>query len=207
MNKGGKYKASGIESEFEPGSCGKVLKNLLGIKIQPELDRVEFIALKQAEDKFQKLVHKDKHLTAENICNMHKMWLGKIYEWAGKYRLIDLEKKDIRFAHAQHISTLMDDFEKNFLRRHTPCTFNSKERIIEALAEVHVELIVIHPFREGNGRTIRLFLDLLSVHAKYNPIDWSKASHKEYINACIQGIASNHKGMSHIISKGLIKQR
>ena len=72
MKKSGKYKASGIESEFEPGSLGKVLKNLLGIKNQSKLDRIENIALKQAEDAFfRKLVRKDKRFTAKDICNMH----------------------------------------------------------------------------------------------------------------------------------------
>src|SRR3989338_550309 len=113
MKERGRYKASGIESEYEPGSGGKVLKNLLGIKKQDGMDRVESIALKQAEDKFQNLVHKDKHFTVKNICNMHKLWLGNIYEWAGKYRNVDLEKGGFRFAHAKHIPQLMDDFEKN----------------------------------------------------------------------------------------------
>ena len=173
MKKSGKYKSSGIESEFEPDSRGKVLKNLLGIKTQSGLDRVELIAFQQAEDKFQKLVYKDKHITAKNICNMHKIWLGNIYEWAGKYRVVDLEKKGIRFAHAQYIPALMDDFEKNFLMKHTPCSFASKERFIEALAEVHVELVIIHPFREGNGRVSRAVATLMALQAGLPPLDFT----------------------------------
>ena len=79
LKKSGRYKATGVEAEHETGSSGKVPKNLLGIKTQAELDRVENMALKQAEDIFfQKLVRKDKRFTAKDICNMHKVRLGKI---------------------------------------------------------------------------------------------------------------------------------
>ena len=110
MKKAGRYKATGVEAESEDG--GKVPKNLLGIKSQLELDRIENIALKQAEDLFfRKLVRADKRFTTKDVCNMHKVWFGKIYEWAGQYRSVDLEKDGFRFSHARHIPKLMDDFE------------------------------------------------------------------------------------------------
>jgi cell filamentation protein len=215
MKKDGRYKATGREAEYETGSGGEVPKNLLGIKTQKELDRVESVALKQAEDRFQNLVHKDKHFTAKNICNMHKMWLGSIYEWAGKYRSVDLEKKDIRFAHAKHIPTLMDDFERNCLAKHTPCTFDSKERVIQALAEVHVELVLIHPFREGNGRLARALAVLMALQAGFPPLDFTPIERgKEklgYFRAVQAGIAKNYEPMKNIfreiIEKGLSRSR
>ena len=210
MKERGRYKASGIESEYEPGSGGKVLKNLLGIKKQDDMDRVESIALKQAEDKFQNLVHKDKHFTVKNICNMHKLWLGNIYEWAGKYRNVDLEKGGFRFAHAKHIPQLMDDFEKNCLAKHTPCTF-SKERLIQALAEVHIEFILIHPFREGNGRLGRVLSTLMTLQAGLPPLDFTpieKGKGKQnYFQAIREGLDKNYEPMQNvlreIIGKGL----
>ena len=210
MKERGRYKASGIESEYEPGSGGKVLKNLLGIKKQDGMDRVESIALKQAEDKFQNLVHKDKHFTVKNICNMHKLWLGNIYEWAGKYRNVDLEKGGFRFAHAKHIPQLMDDFEKNCLAKHTPCTF-SKERLIQALAEVHIEFILIHPFREGNGRLGRVLSTLMTLQAGLPPLDFTpieKGKGKQnYFQAIREGLDKNYEPMQNvfreIIGKGL----
>ena len=72
---------------------------------------------------------------------------------------------------------------------------------------IHNEFNVIHPFREGNGRTIRLFLDLLAAHLNYDPIDWSKNSHNNYIEACIEGMTGNHTKMIKIIRKGLKKQK
>lgn len=209
MKKGRKYKASGVGSKFEPGSAGKVLKNLLGIKNQTELDRVESIALKQAEDKFQNLIHKDKHFTVKNICNMHKLWLGNIYEWAGKYRDVDLEKGGFRFAHAKHIPQLMIDFEKNYLTKHTPCIF-SGVRLIQALAEVHVEFILIHPFREGNGRLGRVLSTLMALQAGLPPLDFTsieKGKGKQaYFQAVRSGMDRNYDPMQkvfrEIIGKG-----
>ncbi len=74
MKKSGRYKAVGIEAEKETGSFGKISRNLLGIIDQRELDRVENIALKQAEDIFfRKLVHGNKRFTAKDICNMQQI--------------------------------------------------------------------------------------------------------------------------------------
>src|SRR3989338_8584925 len=174
MKKSEKYKASGIESEFEPGSRGKVLKNLLGIKIQSELDRIENITLKQAEDVFfRKLVREVKRFTAKDICNMHKVWLGKIYEWAGKYRSVDLTKDGFRFTHARFVPQNMDAFEKECLAKHTPCVFESRDRIIQALAETHTELMLIHPFREGNGRLGRILSTLMALQAGLPPLNFT----------------------------------
>ncbi len=210
MKKSGKYKASGIESEFEPGSLGKVLKNLLGIKNQSKLDRIENIALKQAEDAFfRKLVRKDKRFTAKDICNMHKVWLGKIYEWAGRYRSVDLTKDDFRFANARFISQLMNDFEKNCLIKHTPCIFDSRKRVAQALAEVHTELVIIHPFREGNGRLARTLSTLMALQAGLPPLDFTpieKGKKKqEYFRAVQMGMDKNYEPMEKIFEEVIEK--
>lgn len=210
MKKSGRYKAIGTEAEREAGSTGKVPKNLLGIKSQVELDRVENIALKQAEDAFfRKLVRKDKRFAAKDVCNMHKVWLGKIYEWAGQYRSVDLTKGDFRFAHARHIPKLMADFEKDCLGKHTPCAFNSKDCVIQALAEVHTELVLIHPFREGNGRLARALSTLMALQAGFPPLDFSpieKGRGKQaYFRAVQAGMDKNCTPMKEIFRRVIEK--
>lgn len=203
MKKRGRYKATGRETEHEADSKGKILKNLLEIKTQAELDRVENIALKQAEDIFfKKLVRRTKRFTARDICNMHKVWLGKIYDWAGKFRSVDLTKGNFRFAHARHIPQLMDDFEKNCLVRHTPCIFDSRERVIQALAETHTELVLIHPFREGNGRLARILSTLMALQAglpllDFRPIEKGKKK-QEYFRAIQAGMGEDYEPMQRI---------
>ncbi len=206
MKKKGRYKASGVEFEHEPGSDGKVLKNLLGIKKQDDMDRVESVALKQAEDIFfRKLVRQDKRFTAKDVCNMHKVWLGKIYEWAGQYRGVDLSKRNFRFANARVIPQLMNDFENVCLVKHTPCVFDSRNRMIQALAEVHTELVLIHPFREGNGRLARVLSTLMALQASLPPLDFTlieKGKKKRaYFRAVQAGMDKNYSPMEKIFAE------
>jgi cell filamentation protein len=80
---------------------------------------------------------------------------------------------------------------------------DNKQIISEKLAIIHCEFNAIHPFREGNGRTIRLFLDLLAVNSKYKLIDYSKSPQTNYIKACIAGMQKNYAKMQNILYKGL----
>ena len=210
MRKKGRYKTIGIEARHEVDSRERVPKNLLEIKSQAELNRIENIALKQAEDIFfRKLIRKDKRFTAKDICNMHKVWLGKIYEWAGKYRSVDLTKGSFRFAHAKHISKLMDDFEKEYLVKDTPCTFDLRSHVVRALAEVHTELVLIHPFREGNGRLARILSTLMALQAGLPPLDFTsieKGKQKqEYFRAVQAGLDKKYEPMENIFS-GIIEK-
>jgi cell filamentation protein len=87
---------------------------------------------------------------------MHRLWLGRIYPWAGKYRQVNVKKDSFSFAAAAQIPKLMAEFEDGPLKRSTPRRSGSIEHLATALAEVHVELVLIHPFREGNGRVARI---------------------------------------------------
>src|SRR3989339_750887 len=78
---------------------------------------------------------------------------------------------------------------------------------LSLLFTIHNEFNIIHPFREGNGRTIRLFLDLIVVSIGYDPIDWSKTQNSEYIRACIQGFSNKQLAMIKIIKRGLKKSK
>jgi len=82
-----------------------------------------------------------------------------------------------------------------------------KREIATKLAFIHNELNVIHPFREGNGRTLRLFLDLISNNISYLPIEWSKSTIKTYFDACRAGMKGDNKPMEKVIYKGLIKRK
>ena len=77
---GQKYNVKGLpEAMHEPGSHRLVLKNMLGIKKKSEMDRLEAIALKQAEDLVFRKYGARHCFTAKDICQMHKLWLGRIY--------------------------------------------------------------------------------------------------------------------------------
>ncbi len=78
-----------------------------------------------------------------------------------------MSKGNFMFAAPAHIPQLMDDFQRKLLEKYTPCIFDSRQDVIAALAIVHTELILIHPFREGNGRLARLLATLMALQAGY----------------------------------------
>lgn len=77
------------------------------------------------------------------------------------------------FANPNFISNLMEKFEKDFLAKYTPCHFENIDELAYALGIVHIEFILIHPFREGNGRTARLLANLMAMQAKKPPMNFT----------------------------------
>ncbi len=168
-----RYQATGIESEFEPGSRGRVLRNLLGITRVRDMNLAESQALEIAQDLALDRFDVEHRFTAQDICNLHALWLGPIYPWAGEYRSVDIGKGGFQFAHARLIAGLMAALERGALKKHTPCRSGDDAAIAMALAEVHAELILVHPFREGNGRLARVLAVLMALQAGLPPLDFS----------------------------------
>src|SRR3990167_1406699 len=101
MKKTVKYDTSVlIEAQFEPDSHVRVLKNKLGIKSKRAMDKIEREKQLQAIESLSEIYDPNHRFTAADICNIHKIWLGKIYEWAGKYRQGNVSKEDFIFAAA-----------------------------------------------------------------------------------------------------------
>jgi cell filamentation protein len=110
-------------------------------------------------------------ISCESISD--RLWLGPIYPWAGEYRTINIGKGGFQFAHAPLIPRLMGELGPGPLRRGTPCRQKDVAAVALALAEVHAELILIHPFRDGNGRLARLLALLMVLQADLPPLDFS----------------------------------
>lgn len=205
MKKGGRYDVSGlVEAQYEAGSNDMVLRNLLGIIDPDEMDRVEARALAKATDILIRKYNQEHQFTAADTCHFHKTWLGKVYEWAGRYRKINITKDDFTFAMAAQIHKLMEQFEQSQLTQYTPCEFKNREEVVKALAEVHTELLLIHPFREGNGRVARLLSMLMALQAELPILDFSLISEhkkKEYITAVHAGMDRNYQPMEALFSE------
>jgi cell filamentation protein len=199
-----RYDTSGmIEAELEPGSGGRVLKNLLGIKRKREMDRVEWLEQLRALDDLVDIYGKGHRFSARDIRKMHKLWLGRIYKWAGVYRSVNMSKDGFPFAGAAQIPKLMSEFELGRLRELTPCIFDGMAAVAHALAVVHVELVLIHPFREGNGRLARMLSTLMALQAGLPPLDFGSIKGKrkrEYFAAVQAGMDRNYEPMERIFS-------
>ena len=167
-----RYSAKGLEAEFEPASRGRVLRNKLGIGRVREMQVAESSALEKAQERLLERFSGDFRFTATDICDIHRVWLGDIYEWAGTYRNVNVSKGGLMFAAAGLVPGLMAGFERGELRVLTPCKGMSVETLAAALARTHAELILIHPFREGNGRCARLLAWLMALQAGLPPLDF-----------------------------------
>jgi len=167
-----KYQATGPQAEFEPGSRGRVLRNLLGITRVRDMKLAESQALLLAQQHAVESYSEDHRFAAADICNLHRDWLGPIYIWAGEYRSVNMGKGGFQFAHAPLVPGLMAELERGPFAQHTPCRPAPDAQLATALAVVHAELILIHPFREGNGRIARLLAMLMGLQAGLPPLDF-----------------------------------
>lgn len=198
----GRYHTHGAaEGEFEVGSNKRVLKNLLGIKRKRIMDIAEATAYDHVILELINLYDKNHCFTAKDISKMHTLWLGMIYAWAGEYRNVNISKSGFQFASAHLIPKLMKDFGKNVLGQYTPCSFSNLDEIVEALAVVHTEFILIHPFREGNGRLGRLLSVLMALQADLPVLSFESIKGKkkqEYFSAVQAGLDKNYDPMQKI---------
>lgn len=171
-----KYHASDADA-YEPGSHDMVLKNLLGITSKEEIDRTE---IKGYADAFEYMIAhtgSDQQLTVADINTLHQVFFGSIYAWAGKPRTVNLTKDGFTFPAAKFLDQTLQYFEKEVLMPNTPC-HGSRNEVIRKIATVHLELLFIHPYREGNGRTARLLATLMALQAGFNGFDWEVLERK-----------------------------
>jgi cell filamentation protein len=204
VTKDGRYNVSGlVEAQYEPGSGDRVLKNLLGIVSSDEMDNIEVYALEQALIMLISEYSETHRFMADDVRKIHKRWLGDIYEWAGEYRQVNVSKDAFPFAMAARLPVLMGAFEKDVLTKHTPCNFKDRADVIRALAETHVELMLIHPFREGNGRAGRLLSTLMGLQAGLPLLDFSSIAEKkqEYFAAIQAGLDRNYSPMEQLFAE------
>jgi cell filamentation protein len=196
------------EDQYEPGSNGTVLRNLLGITSKEEMEHVEEVRFESLMVEAASRFDSDHRFTAQDILWIHKYWLEGVFPWAGTYRTVNIGKGGFMFAAAAHLPELMRQFENDQLARLTPCHFERTEEIVSALAEVHVELILIHPFREGNGRIARLLSVLTALQAGLPPLDFTEIDgvrRDEYFAAVQAGMNRDYKPMEKIFS-GVIER-
>lgn len=200
-----RYHVSGAEGDFEPGSDGKVLRNRVGIQTVEDMDELELTLLAQLYQAVLIDELPDRRLSVADLKNWHRRWLGNVYPWAGQERSVNMSKGGFQFAAAAQVPRLLAEFERNCLARWTPCDKLSDEELVQAIAETHVELILIHPFREGNGRLSRLLADVMAVQAGHAPLDYRswEARKGRYIGAIHAGLSMNYAPMCECVRQAM----
>jgi cell filamentation protein len=201
-----RYAAAGSEAEFQPGSRGRVLRNFLGITQVREVEEAETQALIAAQRAARTNYGRNHRFTPADIRRLHRMWLGSIYPWAGNYRTVNIGKGGLQFAHAPLIPRLMVNFGKEALRRHTPCGHTAHATVARSLAEVHAQLILIHPFRDGNDRLARLVSVLMAAQAGVNSLRLSAlagAGKRTYVQAIQRALTRDYAPLESLFASAL----
>ena len=177
-----------------------VLRNLLGVRNTEELELAEARIVSIAITKLVSRIHPvPTDLTFEFFLVIHKRLFGAIYDWAGQLRTVEVSKGTTSFARAEYLQVNLQALFQQ-LATDEYCASDSKEEFIEKLAYYYSELNVLHPFREGNGRTIRTFLSLLAdCHGYY--IAWGYMTAAENIQASIASYNGDEAPMRQLLLK------
>ena len=200
-----RYAVHGTQGEFQPGSNDLVLANKLGIQSVEDMDDLELELLQRLYEEVLVKHLPNRVLTVEDLKTWHRRWLGNVFEWAGQERSVNMGKDGFMFAASAQIPRLLADFERSCLARWTPCHDMDTDALVEAIAITHVEFILIHPFREGNGRLSRLLTDVMAVQSGRRPLDYStwNADRKAYYQAIHQGMQMEYAPMKRLVAQAL----
>lgn len=123
--------------------------------------------------------------TIKGLQQIHAYLFGGLYDFAGQIRSVNLAKGGFQFAMAQYLPQTLSSIEK------------MPEDTFDQIVDKYVEMNIAHPFREGNGRSARIWLDLILKKRLKRCIDWSLINKKEYLNAMQQSVVdvSNIKSL------------
>ena len=150
-----------------------VLENKLGITESAELAREEErISKTKALELFEKGILNSLEAGKFNsLSEIHKYLFDEIYPFAGEVRDVNLAKGNFRFAPVMYLKPALEHID------------NMPQSTFEEIIEKYVEMNVAHPFREGNGRSTRIWLDLILKKEIGKIVDWSKVNKEDYLLA------------------------
>ena len=181
------------------GEEGEILPNLLGITDEETLHNAEFEGFLMAEILFtEKLTPKTK-FSVKYICDIHRTALKELYSFAGRFRSVNISKGGFVFPAGRFIPDSMRIFEEEILSQ-LPDHYTSQQALIKDIAKVHGELLFIHPFREGNGRTSRILANLMVRKQGYPGLNFKRIDFNEYIIAVQQVARKDYSRMEQIIA-------
>lgn len=200
-----RYQVDGEQGRFEQGSDGHVLANKLGIVDANDMDDAELYLLSRLYDSVLGDEFPDRTLSVDDLKRWHYRWLGNVYRWAGQERSVNMGKDDFQFAAAAQIGRLLAQFERECLVRFTPCDQMDQPALVEAIAITHVEFILVHPFREGNGRLGRLLADVMTMQARRSPLDYQvwDENREAYFSAIRVGMGCDYEPMKRLVEQAL----
>lgn len=149
------------------------LENKLGIEDSAELARVEErISKAKAVDLFERgMLDNLMAGSFKTLSVIHEYLFNDVYEFAGMIRKVNIAKGNFRFAPVMYLGVSIENIEK------------MPQSTFDEIIEKYVEMNIAHPFREGNGRSMRIWLDHILKKELKMVIDWSKVDKEDYLLA------------------------
>ena len=149
------------------------LKNKLGINNSVELAcEEEKISKKRALELFENNSLENMEAGKfSSLAEIHRLLFTDIYDFAGQVRDVNLAKGNFRFAPVIYLSAALESIDK------------MNQSTFDEIIEKYVEMNIAHPFREGNGRSMRIWLDLMLKKELHLVVDWSKIDKEDYLLA------------------------
>ena len=150
-----------------------VITNKLGITDSPTLAREEERISKKAAARLfeQNLLNNMPSGAWTTLQDIHKVLFQDIYDFAGELRTVNISKGNFRFVPVMYLSEAVKTIER------------MPQDTFDEIVEKYVEMNVAHPFREGNGRSMRLWLDHMLCVELQKTIDWSQIDKETYLSA------------------------
>ena len=169
-----------------------MLTNKLGITNQVELARVEEKISKSNAKKLYDSGDIDKLEvgTFTGLETIHRYLFSDIYDFAGEIRTVNIAKGNFRFAPVMYLNVSLEHIDQ------------MPQSNIDEIVAKYVEMNIVHPFREGNGRSTRIWLDLILKQELSKVIDWNLINKEDYLSA-MERSQINDLEISHLIKHAL----
>ena len=184
-----------------PNNESEILPNLLRLTSVEEIGSSEFEGFLQAEILFTEKLTARTKFSITYIKQLHKAALQHLYAFAGKYRDVNMSKGGFPFPAAKFLAGSMDEFQLKVLSK-LPNKYAHKSDLIRDIATVHAELLFIHPFREGNGRSARILANLMCRKQGYKALKFEMINEKLfplYVEAVQEAAKKDYSKMIAIV--------
>ena len=168
------------------------LENKFGITDSVELAKAEEkVSKRRAIELFESgYLNNLKPGTFKSLAEIHKYLFDSIYDFAGQIRTVNIAKGNFRFAPIMYLEAALENIEK------------MPQSTYDEIIEKYVEMNIAHPFREGNGRSTRIWLDLILKKQLGQVIDWSRVDKEDYLSAMERSPVKDIE-IKHILKQAL----
>lgn len=178
-----------------------ILANIPELETQEELNKFEEILFQANFEEAMVFVQNQTDFNLATWKAIHQICFSEIYKWAGDPRIVRISKGTTVFAYPEHIES-----ESNKIFSELNSLLKAEKLTLDKAAEFFADINVLHPFREGNGRTQRILYSEILRRIGY-VVDYNLTSQDEMIEAMIHGYNANYEPIKKLIHKVSLKEQ